>query len=351
MSCGGSLRFCERSGFLIDLRNLRFGIEIELTGITRKKASEVAAAFLGGQSEYAGTYYKTYTASDRQGRRWKFTSDGSINTQKKEHGRLVSADNTYSTEFVSPICTYEDIPVIQELVRQLRHNGAIANDTCGIHVHVDASAFDARTLRNLCNIMYSKEDILYRALQVAVDREHRYCQKTEDSFINELDRRRPRSLEHLERIWYGGDSRRNNHYDGSRYHCLNLHSVFQKGTVEFRLFNGTTHAGKIKAYIQLCLAISAQALTQRCASRIKTQSSNEKYTFRTWLLRMGLIGDEFATARLHLLEHLEGDIAWRDPAQGIAQRERLRLEREAPSPEDFPDEPVPVQNDSMEMEM
>jgi len=333
------------------LRNLRFGIEIELTGITREKASKIVAEYLGGESRFEGGYYGVYTASDRQGRRWKFTSDGSIHTQKKERGRLVNADNSYSTEFVSPICTYEDIPVIQELVRKLRHKGAMANESCGIHVHVDASTFDARTLRNLCNIMYSKEDILYRALQVDVEREHRYCQKTEDNFINALDRRRPRSLEQLERIWYGGDSRRNDHYDYSRYHCLNLHSVFQKGTVEYRLFNGTTHAGKIKAYIQFCLAISAQALTQRCASRIKTQSTNEKYTFRTWLLRMGLIGDEFATARLHLLEHLEGDIAWRDPAQGIAQRERLRLEREFPSPEDFPDEPVQNQNDLIGSEM
>jgi len=80
--------------------------------------------------------------------------------------------------------------------------------------------------------------------------------------------------------------------------------------VEFRLFNSTVeHAGKIKAYIQLCLAITAQALNQRSASCIKTQTTNEAYTFRTWLLRMGMIGDEFKTARKHLLEHLEGGIA------------------------------------------
>jgi hypothetical protein len=104
--------------------------------------------------------------------------------------------------------------------------------------------------------------------------------------------------------------------------------VFQKGTIEFRLFNGTTHAGKIKAYIQLCLAISHQALTQRSASRIKTQSTNEKYTFRTWLLRLGLIGDEFKTARLHLLEHLDGCIAWKDPQQAERQKERLKQKKE-----------------------
>lgn len=38
------------------------------------------------------------------------------------------------------------------------------------------------------------------------------------------------------------------------------------GTVEFRLFNGTTHAGEVKAHIQLCLAIAAKAKTAACAS-------------------------------------------------------------------------------------
>ncbi len=104
--------------------------------------------------------------------------------------------------------------------------------------------------------------------------------------------------------------------------------MFQKGTVEFRLFNGTLHAGKIKAYIQFCLAIGAQALNQSCASRRKTQTTNEKYTFRTWLLRLGLNGDEFSTARQHLLANLDGCIAWRDPAQAEAQKERLKQKKE-----------------------
>ncbi len=208
-------------------------------------------------------------------------------------------------------------------MRQLRHNGAFSNKSCGLHVHVSAAPFDARTLRNLTNIMYSKEDLLYRALQVEVVREDRYCQKTDQQFIDELNRRRPKSLEELSRIWYQGASRSREHYDKSRYRGVNLHSVFRNGTVEYRLYNSTVeHAGKIKAYIQISLAITAQALNQHSASRIKTVSENERYTFRTWLLRMGLIGDEFATARKHLLENLDGNIAWRDPAQAHRQQEQ-----------------------------
>ena len=89
------------------------------------------------------------------------------------------------------------------------------------------------------------------------------------------------------------------------------------------MFNSTLHAGEVKSYIQLCLAISHQALVQKSARKTKTQSDNEKYTFRTWLLRLGLIGDEFKTARQHLLKNLDGNIAWKDPAQAERQKERL----------------------------
>lgn len=312
----------------MELKEQKFGIEIEMTGITRAKAAEVTAEYFGTRVKYLGTYYDTYAAINTEGRQWKFMSDGSITAQKKSNGRKINAGREYQTEMVSPICRYEDIVTIQEIIRKLKEHGALTNGSCGIHVHINAEPFDARTLRNITNIMAAKEDLIYKALGVSVDRQHRWCQPVDTRFLEELNRRKPKSMEAVERIWYNGESRRDQHYDDSRYHCLNLHSVFQKGTVEFRLFNGTLHAGKIKAYIQFCLAIGAQALNQSCASRRKTQTSNEKYTFRTWLLRLGLNGEEFATARQHLLANLPGCIAWKDPAQAEAQKERMRQKRE-----------------------
>lgn len=127
-----------------------------------------------------------------------------------------------------------------------------------------------------------------------------------------MNKRRPTNMAKVADIWYAGYSdSRSAHYNPSRYHAVNLHSVFTKGTVEFRCFNSTLHAGKVKAYVQFCLAVSYQAITQKCASSKVTVSDNEKYTFRCWLLRMGLIGDEFATCRKFMLENLDGDIAWR----------------------------------------
>ena len=98
----------------------------------------------------------------------------------------------------------------------------------------------------------------------------------------------------------------------SRYHFLNLHSFFNGvGTVELRGFNGTLHAGKIRSYIVLALAINNQALTQKSASTKKPQLENPKFAMRTWLNRIGLIGEEFKNCREHLTKHLEGSAAWR----------------------------------------
>ena len=306
------------------MQTQRFGIEIEMTGITRATAAKTIAKYFDTHATHVGGGYDTYTIRDPQGRMWKFVSDSSIHAEAR--GDRI-ANNNYRVEFVSPICVYEDIERIQEMIRKLRHAGAKVNSTCGIHIHVDASRHTPQTLRNVANIMASKEDLLYKTLKVDIDREC-YCKKADLRFLDQVNTQRPKTMEHIERLWYNGASGRSHHYDDTRYHALNLHSVFSKGTIEFRMFNSTLHAGEVKSYIQLCLAISHQAMIQRTASRTRTQSTNEKYTFRTWLLRLGMIGDEFKTARQHLLKNLDGNIAWRDPAQAQQQRERMIRQRQ-----------------------
>ncbi len=293
------------------MKTLKFGIEIEITGITRETAAKVIADYFGTVIRYKGGTYRIYTAKDSKGRTWKAMYDSSIRAEKK-NGR--PANDDYKTEVVSPILAYDDIEDLQEIVRQLRHQGAIANSSTGIHIHVGAEKFTPQTLRNIVNIIASKEDILYKALKINQNR-LRYCQKVNEELIGVINKKKPATMSELADVWYtsqGADYGRTTHYNQSRYHGLNLHATFTKGTVEFRLFNSTTHAGEIKAYIQFCLAVCNQALIQKKASARKTATDNEKYTFRCWLLRLGLIGEEFKTCRLHLLKNLEGNSAWRN---------------------------------------
>jgi len=288
-----------------------FGIEIEFTGITREHAAQVAAEYLGGS-----VYGTDVTAPD--GRVWQFKYDGSIVCQIKEHGRIVPADRDYSVELVSPILSYrEDIETLQELVRRLRKEGGFAGSKCGIHIHLDGAPHTPRSIRNFVNIIASKNNLFYKALQIEPGR-MRYCKKMDELMVERMNRRKPKTFAEIESIWYEGYSEsRSNHYHDSRYYFLNLHSFFNgHHTVELRGFNagdtkGHLHAGLVRSYIVLALALNHQALTQKSASSKKPQVENEKFAMRVYLNRIGFIGDEFKNCREHLCQHLSGNSAWR----------------------------------------
>jgi hypothetical protein len=171
--------------------------------------------------------------------------------------------------------------------------------------------------------MASHESLLASALLLDDYRIDRYCRTVDPRFLEKVNTRKPRTMAMLADIWYTSHNAsygRSQHYNDSRYHMLNLHATFTKGTVEFRLFQfdspsadrkGGLHAGQLKSYIQLCLALSQMAKEVRTASPKPQQNENPKYAMRTWLLRLGFIGDEFKTARDLFTKRLDGDAAFR----------------------------------------
>lgn len=298
----------------------RFGIEIEFTGVTRRKASEIVEKFFNSTVVEEGTYYDTKSVKQADGRKWKIMYDGSIRCQKKVGGKIESADRLYSVELVSPILTYkEDIDNLQQLVRELRHAGAFANSSCGIHIHLDGAPHTVQSLRNFINIIASKNDLFYKALEIDPNR-MRFCKKMDDNLVKRINKQKPKTMEQLANIWYAGYwGDRNQHYHDSRYHFLNLHSYFTgHHTVELRGFNSELHAGKIRSYIVLALALNHQALNQKQASSKKPQVENEKFAMRTYLNRIGFIGEEFKHCREHLTKALEGSSAWRHGTPALA---------------------------------
>ncbi len=115
----------------------------------------------------------------------------------------------------------------------------------------------------------------------------------------------------LENLWYehfGCGDVRTRHYNESRYHFLNLHSFFnmEHHTVEIRGFNSTLHAGKIRAYVVLCIAMNNFCLNATRASAKPVQMDNPKFSMRHELHRLNLVGDEFKEVRAHLMKTLEG---------------------------------------------
>ena len=286
---------------ITEMKKQTIGVEVEMNNITRQKAAKAAAEFFG-TGRYENTAgrngYSTWSAWDADGREWKFQKDVSI-----------AGPNDQKCELVTPILTYDDIETLQELCRQLRHNGAKSDASrgCGVHIHIGANGHTPQSLRNLANIMASHESLIAEALKLDRGRMSRYCRTVDPRFLEQVNRRKPHTMAQLADIWYnsnGANYGRNHHYNDSRYHMLNLHATFTKGTVEFRLFQfdeptaerrGGIHAGQLKSYIQLCLALSQMAKDVRTASSKPQQNENPKYAMRTWLLRLGFIGEEFAT--------------------------------------------------------
>ena len=242
-----------------EMKKQTIGVEVEMNNITRSGAAKIAATFFG-TNNYKNTAsrngYCTWSAWDTQGREWKFQKDVSIEGPDDE-----------KCELVTPILTYADMELLQELIRKLRKAGAKSDATrgCGVHIHIGAKGHPPQPLRNLVNIMASHESLLTSALNLNHYRVSRYCKTVDPNFLNQVNKKKPTTMADLADVWYTSHDAswgRSQHYNDSRYHMLNLHATFTKGTVEFRLFqfdepadgkqNGL-HAGQLKSYIQLCL--------------------------------------------------------------------------------------------------
>ncbi|TQF09172.1 VrlE [Myxococcus llanfairpwllgwyngyllgogerychwyrndrobwllllantysiliogogogochensis] len=280
------------------MKTLRFGIEIETVGASRQKLAHAIQGAVGGR---VSGDYQGWQVTDSQGRTWKVVPDGSL------------SGGEYSGEIVSPILTYQDMEALQQVVRAAREAGARADASTGIHIHVDGSRFDAKGVTNLVKMVHKQERLLETALGVSAARLNRFCKPIDGAFLQRLEARRPRTLQDVNEAWYGRRNLAPQRYDASRYHGLNLNSLFFRGTIEFRYFNGSVHAGEVKAYVQLVLALAARALASKAASskRRDFNPATAKYDFRVFLLHLGLIGEEFKTARTHLLKKLEGSAAWK----------------------------------------
>lgn len=296
------------------LKNQLFGVEVEMTGIAREKAARLVAEVLGTTPSHPeSNCYHTRTIADQAARKWKIMRDSSIEAIRND-GTSEPLDE-YRVEFVTPPLNYSDIELLQNIIRKLRENGAKAHSSCGIHIHVDGANHTAVSLRRLVNFMTARQDLIYEALQIG-DRESNWCHKLNKTLLDAMKKDKNLTKEKAEEIWY---SRANDgycggidhqHYNATRYHGVNLHSFFTKGTVEFRLFNSTLHAGKIKAYIQFCLAVSAWAITSQEKIVFRSMDGytpEQKVTIMRNILthRLGLYGDEFKTCRLHLMTPLK----------------------------------------------
>ena len=182
------------------LKNQLFGVEVEMTGITREKAAKIVAEVLGTTpSRPDSSCYETRIIADQATRKWKVMRDSSIDPKRNDgtHNHL----DEYRVEFVTPPLKYEDLELLQSIIRKLRENGAKSDKSCGIHIHVDGANHNPQSLRRLVNFMTSRQDLIYEALEIGNRADH-WCHKLNSALLIEMKKDKNLSKEKAEQIWY-----------------------------------------------------------------------------------------------------------------------------------------------------
>lgn len=196
--------------------NRRFGIEIEAYNCTRERlASELREAGINVAIEGYN-----HTTRDH----WKLVTDSSLN-----------GNDTF--ELVSPVLQGESgLKELQKVCWVLEYCNVKVNDSCGLHIHMDAADFTIDTWKNLA--------LTYKNLERVIDsfmpdsrRNNYYCKRL--SNISTTSIQQAQNIRELQSA-----------FQNNRYYKLNLEAYTRHRTVEFRQHSGTTNFTKMENWIR-----------------------------------------------------------------------------------------------------
>lgn len=294
------------------IATIKFGIEIEAFGLGIREAASIVSRCFGVPVQHGGAagYLDRHFVTSEDGREWSVVRDASVSG---------------GFEFVTPPCTVADVEKIQEIVRAFRRAGAYTTAETGMHIHVEAIQGERGTglntpaaVKRFASMLFAREELIVKAFEASDRSRSNWCRLLPAETIARLNRRGADSdLNGLCAAWYNrhGFSTREatylRHYDASRYHGINLHSLFNRGaTVELRYFHSPIkHAGKMRAQLLFVLALVAKARNGRAATakKVEIAHGNEKYALRSYMLKLGMSGDYWKVCREHLLKPLAGN--------------------------------------------
>ena len=84
---------------MIGLKDQCFGVEVEMTGITREQAATALASYFATDARYVGGAYDKWCVTDRDGKEWTVMSDSSIHGEQKiGSGYRATGDYRYRVE-------------------------------------------------------------------------------------------------------------------------------------------------------------------------------------------------------------------------------------------------------------
>jgi hypothetical protein len=168
-------------------------------------------------------------------------------------------------------------------------------ETIGFEVTVPMDGHTGISLRNLVNMVYSKQTLIKKSIGITAN-------IIQDDFcigINEA------KIETLEDFKVAIE-------DLGTESCLGIGFDFFDKIIAFKFLEDNANPEKIKPYTQFVALLSQSAKSLKRVSAKAKDTDNDKFTFRVFLIRLGMVGDEYKIARKVLLENLEGNSAFKD---------------------------------------
>ncbi|MBM6830317.1 amidoligase family protein [Anaerotignum lactatifermentans] len=251
------------------MRWKKYGVEMDVTGITRKAAAEILADLF--QTDYKfQSEDNSYEVKDGAEKTWRIFSSDSIKAERYNGEKVVGANYMYQVKLLSPFLYENEFPMLEKALEQLELRGAIVNDSTKMNLLLDVSGVEnwEQYQTNLGNLSESKGELFQKALGV--------------SFAQVAD------------------------------------TGQEKGIISFPYFKSTLHQKELLSDIQFAQIVSSFVENNRTVSQKKSENQNDKFMMRTWLVRAGMVGEEYKFARKMLTKNLEGNSAWQkmiEPAE------------------------------------
>jgi len=258
-------------------------MKIRLTNTDRKAFTKILAERLGVKAEYQGVPTFAY----------------------KVGSYTVCKDNTLEVE---------DGMVDKEVLRELTERGLIDGswdeETDMLSVSLPLNDHNGRTLTNLIKILACRQEIINHAIGFDGF-------EISEELIRVLAEEKPETTDEFIDILNRDD------VGEIRGFAIEDDKLHLQG------FPLSDNPDKVKAYVNLASMMNEMAIKQKRVNIEKPDLTNEKYAFRIWLLRLGMVGEEYKTDRKILLEKLSGNGAFKTSEQKKAFYEKLKEKREA----------------------
>lgn len=204
--------------------NRKFGIEIEMFGVEKRKLLNAIRA------EGIEIYDEHYNHSTRP--HWKLVSDSSI-------------QGSLGIEIVSPpLQGLDGLTQVEKVCSALSRVGAKINKSCGFHVHIDASTFTLDNWKNIYKNYILLEDVIDSFMPISRRASNNsYCKSlkargAQSTLINKISN--CGSASEADRLITGGND---------RYYKINYQAFLRHGTIEFRQHSGTVEYHKISNWV------------------------------------------------------------------------------------------------------